>query len=82
MSRLNTPAHHLWGIRSVMTAATPPITTTNERLRMKTRIALAGLFIALLPIASLAAPAKTHPVKAAKSMAAKSAVMSMSGMKM
>lgn len=32
---------------------------------MKTRIALAGLFIALLPTTSLAAPAKAHPVKAA-----------------
>ncbi len=34
-------------------------------IRMNTRIALAGLVIALLPSASLAAPAKAHPVKPA-----------------
>ncbi len=53
-----------------MTAATPHH-NDQEKLRMKTRIALAGLVIALLPIASLAAPAKS---KAAPRVA-KTAVM-------
>ena len=39
---------------------------------MRTRIALAGLFIALLPTASLAAPAKAHAIKP---KAAKTAAM-------
>ncbi len=35
---------------------------------MKTRIALAGLVIALLPTMAQAAPAKAHPVKKATAM--------------
>ena len=41
---------------------------------MKTRIALAGLFIVLLPITSLAASAKAHTAKVA-SRAAKTSLM-------
>ena len=41
---------------------------------MKKRIALAGLIIALLPTAALAAPVKAHPVKTA-AKAAKTAAL-------